>query len=81
MGELFDVLDALSLPLKTAWMIWLGWGAGQMLWYRRERVEVLRTMPPARPRPRRPPQTVAHPLGITPAGAPESPTLEAAEAS
>jgi len=37
MAELFDVIDAFSLPLKVAWVVWVAWGVGQTYWYREER--------------------------------------------
>ena len=37
MTELIDVLDAFSTPLKIGWVVWLGWGVGQVVWYRHER--------------------------------------------
>jgi hypothetical protein len=36
MAELFDVINAFSLPLKVAWVVWLVWGVGQIYWYRHE---------------------------------------------
>ena len=37
MAELLDILDALSIPLKVGWVVWIAWGIGQTLWYRSER--------------------------------------------
>ncbi len=37
MAELLDVLNAFTPPLKVAWLVWLAWGIGQVLWYRHER--------------------------------------------
>jgi hypothetical protein len=37
MAELFDILDALTTPLKVAWVVWIAWGVGQVYWYRFER--------------------------------------------
>jgi hypothetical protein len=55
MFELLDVLNALSMPMKAAWLVWLAAGAGLVLWHRRAHVEVVRALPPAvRQRQRRP---------------------------
>ena len=37
MAELLDILDAFSIPLKVAWVVWLAWGVAQIFWYRYER--------------------------------------------
>jgi len=37
MFEVIDVLNALGTPLKIAWLVWLVWGVGQCLWFRRRR--------------------------------------------
>ena len=37
MAELLDILDAFTLPLKTAWVVWFAWGIGQIFWYRHDR--------------------------------------------
>ena len=37
MVELLDILNALSLPLKAGWVVWIAWGIGQIFWYRSER--------------------------------------------
>lgn len=37
MAELLDVLNALTTPLKIAWVVWIAWGIGQVFWYRYER--------------------------------------------
>ena len=37
MAELLDVLNAFSVPLKAAWVVWLAWGIAQVFWYRHER--------------------------------------------
>jgi hypothetical protein len=60
MVEALDVMDAFSTTLKLAWVVWLGWGIGQVFWYKRERTAAvpkpapkaaaLKTVPPARRR-------------------------------
>jgi len=37
MAELFDILDAFTMPLKIAWVVWIAWGIGQIFWYRHDR--------------------------------------------
>jgi hypothetical protein len=53
MAEVLDILDAFTLPLKVAWVIWLAWGIGQLFWYRYERTP--RAMAAPRPAPVRRP--------------------------
>lgn len=53
MAEVLDILDAFTLPLKMAWVVWLAWGIGQVFWYRYERTP--RAVAPARPAPVRKP--------------------------
>ena len=36
MAEVFDVVNAFTPPLKVAWVVWLAWGVGQVVWYRHE---------------------------------------------
>lgn len=75
MFELLDVLNALSMPMKAAWLVWLAAGAGLVLWHRRAHVEVVRALPPAvRQRQRRP---VAKPP-VADATAAEPPSLDTA---
>jgi hypothetical protein len=51
MAELLDILDALTTPLKIAWVVWLAWGIGQVFWYRHERKpRAVSTRPSASPR-------------------------------
>jgi hypothetical protein len=63
MLEILDIVNAFPEPLKAAWVAWLAWGAGQIVWYRRGRVPVVKALPAPRPRPRRPPKPVAPPVG------------------
>jgi hypothetical protein len=51
MAEVLDILDAFTLPLKMAWVIWLAWGIGQVFWYRYERTP--RAVSATRPAPMR----------------------------
>ena len=37
MTEVIDVLIALGTPLKLAWGLWLVWGVGQYVWFRKRR--------------------------------------------
>jgi hypothetical protein len=37
MTEVIDVLVALGTPLKLAWGLWLVWGVGQYVWFRKRR--------------------------------------------
>lgn len=37
MAELLDVVIAFTPPLKVAWVVWLAWGVGQVVWFRHER--------------------------------------------
>jgi hypothetical protein len=37
MAELLDILDAFTMPLKIAWVVWFAWGIGQIFWYRHDR--------------------------------------------
>lgn len=37
MAELLDILDAFTMPLKIAWVVWFAWGIAQVFWYRYER--------------------------------------------
>jgi hypothetical protein len=37
MAELLDILDAFTMPLKIAWVVWIAWGIGQIFWYRHDR--------------------------------------------
>jgi hypothetical protein len=53
MAEVLDILDAFTLQLKMAWVIWLAWGIGQVFWYRYERTP--RAGATARPAPVRKP--------------------------
>src|SRR5262245_48016459 len=48
MAELLDILDAFTMPLKTAWVVWFAWGIGQIFWYRhdRRRQAASRRVPP-----------------------------------
>jgi hypothetical protein len=49
MGELLEVVDAFSMPIKVGWVVWLAWGVGQVFWYRHERkprVHSTRVVPP-----------------------------------
>lgn len=41
MGELLDITNAFTTPLKVAWVVWLVWGIGQIAWYRHERVHAM----------------------------------------
>ena len=71
MAELLDVANALSLPLKVAWVVWLAWGIGQVYWYRFERASAAApTLPSGARVPRRtaPPRT-ARPV-VTPSAVP-----------
>lgn len=56
MNELFDVANALSTPIKMAWIGWLAWGVGQAFWYKRERASAA-----AKPSVPRPPRRAAAP--------------------
>jgi len=51
MAEVLDILDAFTMPLKLAWVVWLAWGIGQIFWYRYERTP--RAVTAARPAPAR----------------------------
>ena len=81
MLDVLDVVNAISLPLKAAWIVWLGWGIGQIFWYQREHIDMVTAPAPApRPRPRRPvPSTRI--ITEEPAAAVETPAMESAEAS
>ena len=61
MIEMLDVFNAFPAPLQGAWVLWLAWGAGLIVWYRRGRAPVAPALPPPRPRPRRVPKPVAPP--------------------
>lgn len=55
MAELLDVLNAFTPPLKVAWVVWLAWGVGQVVWYRHERKpRVATTKKPSATRARKP---------------------------
>ena len=48
MAELLDVLDAFTMPLKIAWVVWFAWGVGQVFWYRYERTPKAAARTPVR---------------------------------
>ena len=77
MTEVLDVVNALPGPLKAAWLVWLVWAAGQVAWYRRGRVAVVRQLPAPRPRPRRPVKPLPEPAEMSQhAAAPEPASLD-----
>jgi hypothetical protein len=62
MADIVDVLAALSMPVKIAWIVWLAWGAAQIVWYRQQRVEiVVKALPMPRPRTRAPRKVAQEP--------------------
>ncbi len=59
MVDILDIVNAVPAPLRAAWALWIAWGAGQIIWYRRARVvPVVASLPARRPRPRRVPTPV-----------------------
>lgn len=79
MLEIVDIVNAFPEPIKAAWAVWLVWGAGQLVWYRRGRVPVVKALPPPRPRPRRLPKPAPSPVEEAvpvQTAAPEPPPLQ-----
>jgi hypothetical protein len=46
MRDLLFVVAGLSTPVKVAWAVWMLWGVGQLLWYRRSRTQDSAYVPP-----------------------------------
>ena len=76
MTELLDVVHAFPDPLKAGWALWLVWGGGQLLWFRRGRTAALPALPPPRPRPRRVVKPPAPPEQEPPHDPPPIPVAE-----
>src|SRR5689334_14000669 len=83
MNELLDVANALSTPIKMAWIGWLAWGVGQAFWFKRERSSAASRPRAPRPAPRaaapKRPKKVAEPtVGrlITPQHVEAAPKIE-----
>jgi hypothetical protein len=80
LDEIVDVVEALSTPLKTAWVLWLAWGVVQVVWYRVGRAHPAKTHVLAR-RAARKPAPIAKAVGaarpVTPQHVEKSASVQA----
>ena len=73
MTDMLMVVTGLSTPVKIAWVDWMMWGVGQLLWYRRSRNYAPPAYVPPPPPPRLQSSAARRPVAVPVprAGSPE----------